>query len=199
MTETRGPADRPPPEPAATGWLADVRRLDLAVYRAVAATPTPAIDTAMSRLSRSANKSRLWMATAAVVAATGGRRGRRAAAQGMVCVAVSSAVVNLGIKRIARRERPERDETPQLRHVPMPGSLSFPSGHAASAFAFATGVGHGAPALAVPLQATAAVVAYSRVHTGVHYPGDVLVGALIGTLVAQVTTRAVDRRLGPVA
>ena len=55
----------------------------------------------------------------------------------------------------------------------MPTSTSFPSGHAASAFAFAYAVGRRIPALAVPIRLLAAGVAYSRVHTGVHYPGDV--------------------------
>ena len=53
----------------------------------------------------------------------------------------------------------------------MPESTSFPSGHAASAFAFAYAIGHHLPALAVPLRLLAAGVAYSRVHIGVRYPG----------------------------
>jgi undecaprenyl-diphosphatase len=76
----------------------------------------------------------------------------------------------------------------------MPASTSFPSGHSAAAFAFATGVGHVLPAAAIPLRGLAALVAYSRVHTGVHYPGDVVAGALIGTALAQFTTHALDRR-----
>jgi undecaprenyl-diphosphatase len=76
----------------------------------------------------------------------------------------------------------------------MPSSTSFPSGHAAAAFAFATGVGHVLPAAAIPLRGLAALVGYSRVHTGVHYPGDVVAGALMGTALAQFTTHALDRR-----
>ena len=130
------------------------------------------------------------MASAALLALAGGATGRRASVQGLASVAVTSAVVNLAVKPLARRRRPDRlaSEVPVARHVRMPSSRSFPSGHSASAFAFATGVGHVSPAAAAPLRVVAALVAYSRVHTGVHYPGDVLVGALIGTTLGQLTT-----------
>ena len=112
-------------------------------------------------------------------------------------MAVTSAVVNAAVKPLARRRRPDRlaGEVPVARHVRMPTSRSFPSGHSASAFAFATGVGHVSPAIAVPLRGLAAGVAYSRVHTGVHYPGDVLAGALIGTALAPLTTHTLARRI----
>lgn len=170
-------------------WLADARDLDQAVYAAIARTPTPTLDQAMSGLSRAANYSRLWMASAAALALVGGKSGRRAA------VAVTSIVVNLPLKQVARRQRPDRagQEVPVDRQVRMPTSLSFPSGHSASAFAFAAGVGNGLPLVAVPLHAVAGVVAYSRVHTGVHHPGDVVVGSILGTVLAQLTTRALGR------
>jgi undecaprenyl-diphosphatase len=74
----------------------------------------------------------------------------------------------------------------------MPGSTSFPSGHSASAFAFASAVGRDLPGLALGLNFLAAAVAYSRVHTGVHYPGDTIVGAVIGASTALTVGTAMD-------
>ena len=76
----------------------------------------------------------------------------------------------------------------------MPASRSFPSGHTAAAVAFAGGVGSVLPAAGVPLHVLAALVAYSRVHTGVHYPGDVLAGALLGAMIADVTAGVLGAR-----
>ena len=76
----------------------------------------------------------------------------------------------------------------------MPTSRSFPSGHTAAAVAFAGGVGERAPVAGVPLHVLAALVAYSRVHTGVHYPGDVLAGALLGAMIADVTAGVLGAR-----
>jgi membrane-associated phospholipid phosphatase len=176
-------------------WLDDAQRIDVALYAAIAQTPTPALDSAMARLSHAADYSRLSLAASAVLATTGGRRGRLAAAMGLASVAVTSSVVNLAMKPLGRRRRPDRvaEQVPVTRHVRMPFSTSFPSGHSATAFAFATGVGQEVPSAAIPLRGLAALVAYSRVHTGVHYPGDVVVGALAGTALAQLTTHALDR------
>lgn len=176
-------------------WLEDAERVDVAVYAAVARTPTPALDRTMSRIAKAADYSRLSLVSAGVLALTGGARGRRAAAMGLASVGVTATVVNALLKPLGRRTRPDRvaQEIPLARHVPMPVSSSLPSGHSAAAFAFATGVGHVMPPAAVPLRLLAAVVAYSRVHTGVHYPGDVVAGALIGAALAQGTTYALDR------
>ncbi|MGH2903212.1 MAG: phosphatase PAP2 family protein [Solirubrobacteraceae bacterium] len=177
-------------------WLRDVEKVDAALYSAIALTPTPSLDKAMSRLSNAANYSRLSLASAGALALAGGPTGRRAAAFGLASVGLTATVVNIAIKPLSGRLRPDRaaEQVPFERHVRMPRSTSFPSGHSAAAFAFATAVGHLMPQAALPLRALAALVAYSRVHTGVHYPGDVVVGSLIGTTLAQITTRTLDRR-----
>jgi undecaprenyl-diphosphatase len=84
---------------------------------------------------------------------------------------------------------------PVARHVAMPSSTSFPSGHSASAFAFASGVGSSLPLAGMPLRALAALVAYSRVHTGVHYPADVVAGSVLGGAVAPVVVAALTRHI----
>ena len=151
--------------------LAQVERIDAAAYAAVARLDVPALDTAMSRLSRAADYSRLWIAAGALLALLRGEPGRRAVVEGFLAVGVTATIVNVAMKPLSRRPRPERDVL-LARHVPMPVSLSFPSGHAASAFAFATGVTRTEPRAGIVLRAVAAGVAYSRVHTGVHFPGE---------------------------
>jgi undecaprenyl-diphosphatase len=175
-------------------WLEDAERVDQAVYAAIAATPTPALDRGMRSLSHAADRSALWIGTAAVLAVTRGHDGRRAAAFGIASISAASLIVNVALKPLARRRRPDRvaHGVPMLRHVRMPRSRSLPSGHAASAFAFATGVGHVLPHEAAALRSLAALVAYSRIHTGVHFPADVAVGSLIGTACAQLTVRALE-------
>ena len=180
-------------------WVKALRELgavDRAVYQAVARTPTAGLDDPVRRLSRAADNSRLWLAMAAAIALLGRGRGRRAALEGVASIAVTSATVNLGLKRVHRRRRPDRAAAlSPARHVAMPASTSFPSGHAASAFAFAYAVGRNLPGLGVPVRLLAAGVAYSRVHTGVHYPGDVVVGSVVGAGTAAMVAAAFDSRL----
>ncbi len=177
-------------------WLADAERLDVAVYAAIAETPTPALDRGLAGLTRAADHSKLSLGCAGALALAGGPAGRRAAVTGLASLGVTSVFVNAALKLAARRRRPDPVEhaVPGSRRVPMPVSRSFPSGHSAAAFAFATGVGDVSPGAAIPLRALAVAVAYSRVHTGVHYPGDVIAGALAGVTLAELTSRALRRR-----
>jgi len=100
--------------------------------------------------------------------------------------------VNLPMKLAGQRRRPDADAAgvPLERRVEMPTSASFPSGHSASAAAFASSVAEVVPALGLPLSAAAAVVGYSRVHSGVHYPGDVVGGIVVGAAIGQVAAWA---------
>ena len=194
--DTQSQAETAEPPGESIGSLArrvlnELQELDVAVYEAIEATPTPLIDAPLRRLSNSANHAKLYGGIAALLFALGGRRGRRAAVTGMTAVGLNSLVVNLPMKFLGNRPRPERGviRIAEARHVEMPTSTSFPSGHSASGFAFAAGVAEAIPALGAPLRGLATVVAYSRVHSGVHYPGDVIVGSLVGMAVGEGTAR----------
>lgn len=169
---------------------------DRAVYAQVAEMSAPALDAPLRRLSHFANHSKPWFAVAAVLALVGGPRGRRAAATGVAAIGVTSLVVNQPMKRAGDRLRPDREGAgvPEERWVRMPTSSSFPSGHSASAAAFAVAVGDVLPPLRWPLRVAGSVVAFSRVYTGVHYPGDVAAGVLSG-LVAGRSTARIGRRI----
>lgn len=187
-------------DPTATArpdLLARLHAIDERLYARIATTSTPALDEPLRRLSHAANYSRLWLGCAAGLALLGGARGRRAAVAGLASVAVTSATVNTVGKLTASRARPDRAHlgVAEDRWVPMPISTSFPSGHSASAFAFAEGVQTAWPAASVPLFGAATLVAYSRVHTGVHYPGDVLAGSLIGLLLGRITGPLAQRAM----
>ena len=176
-----------------SAWWVEAKRVDVAIYEAILRTPTPNLDKEISRLTQAADYSRLWFGSAAILAATRGRPGRQAAVTGLASIAVTSAVANLVFKPLGRRSRPDPIGAPAERRAPMPASSSFPSGHSASAFAFATGVGSVLPLESIPIRALTTTVAYSRVHTGVHYPADVVAGAFLGTTLAQITARGLDR------
>jgi membrane-associated phospholipid phosphatase len=187
---------RPGAEPVTRrGVWGELNRLDTAVYAAIARTPTPGLDQALGRLSRAADFSKLWLGSASALAAFGGEQGRRAAGNGIASLALTSALVNAVLKPLWGRRRPERvkHRVPFARRVRMPKTRSFPSGHAASGFAFATGVASAAPVPGGLLTALAALVAYSRVHTGVHYPSDVVAGAVIGAGLSPIAIAASER------
>ena len=117
-------------------------------------------------------------------------RPRRAALHGLIAQAVASAVTNAGFKTLLPRARPLPEHLPVFRFVhPQPTSSSMPSGHSASAIAFALGAGLVKPALGAALAPAALGVAYSRVHTGAHWPSDVFFGSAIGAGAALVTRK----------
>src|SRR3954454_4943656 len=165
-------------------------RLDCELFARVAGAQAPWLDRGVPLLSRSANHSALWIAVGACLGTAGGRRGRRAAIRGLASIGVTSLVVNQGIKRVVQRPRPDLRHVPVVRRVKVaPLTTSFPSGHAASAAAFATGVASELPPAGAPLAVLAAAVGASRVYVGVHYPLDVLVGAATGVTIARLTRR----------
>jgi undecaprenyl-diphosphatase len=166
--------------------------LDRELFVAVAETPTPLLDTVMPPLTRAADHSKLWFVIAGGLLTTRKPSVQRGATRGLVTLGVTSLFTNQVAKRIRRRPRPLYDSVPVVRRVRRrPTSNSFPSGHSASAAAFAVGVGLENPPLGFALALLAGLVGLSRVATGVHYPGDVVAGLGIGAGIAVLGGRLV--------
>lgn len=151
------------------------------------------VDSVLRALTTSANHGRLWLGIGVVGALLPGRP-RRAALRGLTSLAIASFTSNAILKPIIGRRRPEIERTAMGRRIERrPWTSSFPSGHSASAAAFATGAALELPLSAVGLGPLAAAVAYSRVHVGVHHRSDVVAGAAVGVVAALV-----GKRLWPV-
>jgi undecaprenyl-diphosphatase len=139
----------------------------------------PRADRAVARFSRLGEHAAFWLALGGTAALIDGPRApawRRATA-----TVAGTYVLNTSIKLVVRRRRPTLSGFPPLTNTPT--ALSFPSAHAATSMASARLYSRlGLPA--VPLYLLAGAFAYSRLYLGVHYPSDVLAGALMGTLVA---------------
>lgn len=162
-----------------------VRRADAAAGRAVNRRHAhPLADRFWSRLTGFADRGVLWWTLAGVLAVTDRRR---AAARGLLSLLAASALTNLIAKEMFGGDRPLLADVPIARRLPKPPiTPSFPSGHSASAAAFAAGVAIERPRIGAAIAPVALGVGYSRLHTGAHWLSDVVGGLALGAGVAGV-------------
>lgn len=120
---------------------------------------------------------------------------RKKAALVFAAVALPGIFVML-VKFVVGRARPYTGEIGFFPFTPGSAHASWPSGHTTTAFGFAVAIGLAFPALRWPLLAIAALVGYSRMALEMHYLGDVIMGATIGTLGAVLVYNWLRPKLG---
>lgn len=141
---------------------------------------TPASERAVARFSRLGEHAAIWLALGGVEwAASSGER--RAHWRRATLTVATTYAANTALKLMVRRVRPQLPGLPPLTSTPT--RYSFPSAHSSTSFAAALAYSRaGLPT--VPLYALAKCLALSRLYLGVHYPSDIVAGALLGTGVA---------------
>ncbi len=147
---------------------------------------TPVLDWLLPNLSRAGNFGGVWLALLGVIAVFGKRPGRTIALAGLFALVLGHVASDV-LKALTMRPRPFASLPDVRLLVGEPSTYAFPSGHATSAFSAAAGVVLGArrslkrvPLWGWGMLALAAVISYSRVYVGVHYPADVVAGAGLG-------------------
>jgi undecaprenyl-diphosphatase len=158
--------------------------VDTALFSAVNAAHAPWADPIMLGATRIGVGAAVWFALA--LTAMAWRRHRAAAARTCLLLGVVLAVNDLVVKPLVDRARPFRVQAVAARVIqqPPPNTPSFPSGHTATSIAGALALARVWPSARWLLGGLAALIAVSRVYVGVHYPSDILAGAVLGVALA---------------
>ena len=146
---------------------------------------SPRTERVVALFSRTGEHAACWFALGALGAAVSERGGvrRRAWERGLGVTAVAYGV-NTVVKMSVKRPRPQLADLPPQTTVV--SALSFPSAHATASFAAAAAYSRALPPATPLLYGAAGMFALSRPYLGVHYPSDVLAGALLGTIMGRL-------------
>jgi membrane-associated phospholipid phosphatase len=159
-----------------------MQELDLKLLRAMRTRGhTPGLEAAAKALGKAGNNALVWVLLGIALALLDPERRE----SWLICAALGPVAIglNYGLKLIVKRPRPVLEGLPPLGGAP--SSLSFPSAHALSSFAVATAMFRVDPATAGAF-AVALALSLGRPYLGMHYPSDVLVGAVLGVILGLI-------------
>ena len=174
-----------------------MEELELAILHSIEALRAPVLDAAMSMLSLAGSYSLVWLVIAAALRTR--KTTRQAGVAAVVTVALAETIVAL-LKPIFMCPRPFLVDPSVTLIIDPPGDWSFPSGHAAAACACAVAIAVTLGArrwrIWLPIAALATLMAFSRLYLFVHWPTDVLAGAVLGAGVGTIvglTSRGINK------
>ena len=159
-----------------------MRDLDLKLLRVMRTRGhTPGVEAAAVALGRAGNNGAVWLVLGIALALLDPARRE----SWLICAALGPIAIglNYGIKLLVRRPRPVLPGLPPLGGAP--SSLSFPSAHAFSSFAVATAMCRVDPATSAAFL-VALALSLGRPYLGMHYPSDVLAGAVLGAVLGLI-------------
>lgn len=143
----------------------------------------------MPLLSKAGEGGLIWIVLGLVLYIFGRAEAKRAALLMLAALIASFLLGEEGLKHLFQRPRPFETLPGVNLLLPPPHSFSFPSGHAANAFASGIVLARKLPALAWPALILAVAITFSRVYVGVHYPLDILAGSLVGAACALLALK----------
>ncbi len=153
---------------------------------------TDLMTTIMKAITRLGDGGCLWIVLALVFLVVG--KTRKVGATSALALIINYITVNLVIKNAVGRIRPYEVVDGLVSLVGNQSEFSFPSGHAAHAFAVGVVILVMMPKkIGVPVFVLSILIAFSRLYIGVHYPTDVIVGALLGTVIAFISIFIINR------
>jgi len=174
--------------------MGPIQKLDTRAFLAINNLPHNRLtNRAMVHITSLMNGGSGWIGLLILAALFDSQRGRRALRDSLPPLWLATMAVEYPIKHYFRRRRPFINVVQAISVGRKPGTFSFPSGHSAAAFAGAYLLCRHYPQPAGIWYSIAGLIGFSRVYLGVHYPGDVLSGALSGTIIAAATDWIMQR------
>lgn len=153
---------------------------------------TPWLDRMMTAITSLGNAGIFWILLGVVLIMM--VKTRRIGISMLISIAVGAVIGNLLLKNMIARERPCWIDTQVILLIQNPGDYSFPSGHTMVSFEGAVSILMHKRRWGIAALILAALIAVSRLYLFVHFPTDVLFGAVIGTIIAVLVGICIKKR-----